>query len=98
MNFNMIKNELNKILLRLYKLIAEMTKNILIIFDTLSDINTTAIHVALVFDHYFLRISVYYSCRNYFSVIKILFYKRQILYFVRNNKCFFNHMNNENVN
>ena len=41
-----------------------MTKDILTIFDTLSDINRTVIYVTFTFNHYFLYISVYYSCRT----------------------------------
>jgi len=32
---------------------------------------------------------------NYLPVIKIPFYRRQILYSVRNNGCLFNHMDNQ---
>jgi hypothetical protein len=104
MSFNMTENELNEALLRLYKSIAEMTRDILAISDASSDISTAATRVTLAFDHHSLRISVYHSCRacareyvEISSVIKISFYRRQILYSVHNNKYFFNHMNNQNA-
>jgi len=59
----MTENELNETLLRLYKSIAEVTKDILAIFDAPSDIGTAATRVTLAFDHHSLRISVYHSCR-----------------------------------
>ena len=59
----MTENELNETLLKLYKSIAEMTRDILAIFDASSDIDTTATRVMLAFDHHSLRISVYHSCR-----------------------------------
>lgn len=62
MNFNMIENKLNETLLKLYKLIADVIKNILVIFNALNNI---AIHVKLAFNHYSLHISMYYNCKVY---------------------------------
>lgn len=85
----MTENGLNEALLRLYKPIAEVTKpsrDILAVFDALSDIDTTATRVTLAFDHHSLRTSVYHSCRTrareyveVSSVVKISFYRKQIL-------------------
>lgn len=72
-SFNITENELNETLLKLYKLIAEMIKNILMISDVLNDINTTAIRITLAFDHHFLRINVYYNCKTRARVYVKLF-------------------------
>ena len=100
----MTENELNETLLKLYKSIVEMTRDILAISDASSDISTAATRVTLAFDHHSLRISVYHSCRarareyvEISSVIKISFYRRQILYSVHNNEYLFNHMNNQSA-
>jgi len=68
-----------------------VTEDILAVSGAPSDISTAAARVMLAFDHHSLRTSVYHSC----TVIKISFYRRQILYSVRNNGYLFNHMNNQ---
>ena len=67
----MIKNELNKALLRLYKQIAKITKDILTIFDTLCNINTITTLACVIAIEFALARTLYYLL-----IIKISFYKR----------------------
>ena len=67
-----------------------------------AEVTAALARVMLAFDHHSLRTSVYHSCRartreyvEISSVIKISFYRRQILYSVRNNGYLSNHMNNQ---